>query len=162
MLEGKRRGLYQGSAGSGLVTAFVGLTSCANLWDEKATSAEHETVRKSERGLANIHVVLIRQMFWKTQTLHSMHICIFWCRTWCCFAPLGAYCGKQKLLPCQAAWVSLPSDLLNTQIKVAVYFFPFQVQYCNLESSFILNSTDTSKWQKYGSFGCFPLVALCN
>lgn len=54
MLEGNRIGLYQGSEGSGLVTVFVGLTSYTNLWDEKATSTEHETVRKSELELASM------------------------------------------------------------------------------------------------------------
>lgn len=63
MLEGNRIGLYQGSKGSGLVTVFVGLTAYTKLCDEKPTSAEHATMKKSELELTNIRAVLIRQRF---------------------------------------------------------------------------------------------------
>lgn len=97
--EGNEIGLYLGSEGSSLVTVFLGLTSYTNSWDEKATSAQLGTVRKSEPELANIEAVLIRQMFLKPQTLLPMHICSFWC-TRCCFTPRGADWEEQKLLPC--------------------------------------------------------------
>lgn len=45
------------------VTNTVGLTAYTKLCDEKATSAEHASVRKSELELTNIQVVLIRQRF---------------------------------------------------------------------------------------------------
>lgn len=90
MQQGNGIGLYQ-EPGSGLVTVFVALTSYPNLWDEKATSAEHTTVRKSELELANTE--LIRQVFWKTPNFTQSRVCTFWCRTWCCLTPLGLHRG---------------------------------------------------------------------